>query len=93
MANKIFSKHIVEIRYKPNSRFLDKRGETAELLASSLVPLKVGASKGYNYSTKTNFVGIDCFARANARARRLICIGIWGQKRIGDFERRKEKFS
>jgi len=25
-------------------------------------------------------------------ARRLICIGFLGQKRIGDFERRKEKF-
>ena len=32
---KIFSKHIVEIRHKPNSRFLDRRGETAELLAGS----------------------------------------------------------
>lgn len=33
---KIFSKHIVEIRYKPNSRFLDKRGEIAESLANTL---------------------------------------------------------
>jgi len=31
-------------------------------------PLKEGSRKVYNYSTKTNFVGIDCSARANARA-------------------------
>ena len=35
---------------------------------ASLVPFKVGSSKVYNYSTKTNFVGIDCSARACARA-------------------------
>lgn len=32
---KIFSKHLIEIRYKPSSRFLDKRGEIAEMLSSS----------------------------------------------------------
>jgi len=36
--------------------------------AASLVPFKKGSRKVYNYSTKTNFVGIDCSARANARA-------------------------
>ncbi len=35
---------------------------------------------------KSNFVGSPRFAR------RLIRIGFSGQKRIGDFERRKEKF-
>jgi len=34
---KIFSKHIIEIRYKPNSRFLDKRGEIAESLTGSFL--------------------------------------------------------
>ena len=28
--------------------------------AASLVPFKVGSRKVYNYSTKINFVGIDC---------------------------------
>jgi hypothetical protein len=36
--------------------------------AASLVPFKGGSRKVYNYSTKTNFVGIDCSARACARA-------------------------
>jgi hypothetical protein len=31
--SKVISKHILEIRYKPNSRFLDKRGEIAEILS------------------------------------------------------------
>ena len=35
---------------------------------ASLVPFKESSSKVYNYSTKTNFFGIDCSARANARA-------------------------
>src|SRR3990167_3709242 len=35
---------------------------------ASLVPFKESSRKVYNYSTKTNFVGIDCSARANARA-------------------------
>ena len=30
---KIISKHILEIRYKPNSRFLDRRGEIADILS------------------------------------------------------------
>lgn len=33
--NKIISKHLVEIRYKPNSRFLDKRGEIADSLSGT----------------------------------------------------------
>ena len=32
------------------------------------VPLKKGSREVYNYSTKTNLFGIDCSARANARA-------------------------
>ena len=32
------------------------------------VPFKVGSREVYNYSTKTNLFGIDCSARANARA-------------------------
>jgi hypothetical protein len=35
---------------------------------ASLVPFKVGSRKVYNYSTKTNFVGIDCSARRVRRA-------------------------
>ncbi|MEX1014383.1 MAG: hypothetical protein WDZ80_04450 [Candidatus Paceibacterota bacterium] len=34
---KILSKHLVEIRYTPNARILDKRGETAESLSSALL--------------------------------------------------------
>ena len=33
--DKIISKHLIEIRYKPNSRFLDKRGEIADSLSSA----------------------------------------------------------
>ncbi len=33
--SKIISKHLVEIKYKPSSRFLDKRGEIADLLSST----------------------------------------------------------
>jgi hypothetical protein len=33
---KIFSKHLFEIRYKPSSHFLDKRGEIAEVLTGSI---------------------------------------------------------
>ena len=36
--------------------------------AASLVPFKVGSRKVYNYSTKINFVGIDCSARRVRRA-------------------------
>ncbi len=36
--------------------------------AASLVPFKVGSREVYNYSTKTNFVGIDCSARRTRRA-------------------------
>lgn len=32
----IISKHLVEIRYKPSSRFLDKRGEIADLLSAGI---------------------------------------------------------
>jgi len=35
---------------------------------ASLVPFKVGSRKVYNYSTKCNFVGIDCSARRVRRA-------------------------
>ena len=35
---------------------------------ASLVPFKVGSREVYNYSTKTNFVGIDCSARRVRRA-------------------------
>ena len=57
--------------------------------AASLVPFKIGSRKVYNYSTrkeKSKSFGSPRFAR------RLIRIGFSGQKRIGDFERRKEKF-
>lgn len=33
--DKILSKHLIEIRYKPNSRFLDKRGEIADSLSGA----------------------------------------------------------
>ncbi len=33
---KIISKHLIEIRYKPNSRFLDKRGELADNLSGGI---------------------------------------------------------
>jgi len=36
--------------------------------AASLVPFKVGSREVYNYSTKCNFVGIDCSARRVRRA-------------------------
>ena len=36
--------------------------------AASLAPFKVGSREVYNYSTKTNFVGIDCSARRVRRA-------------------------
>ena len=36
--------------------------------AASLVPFKVGSREVYNYSTKINFVGIDCSARRVRRA-------------------------
>ena len=36
--------------------------------AASLVPFKVGSSKVYNYSTKTNLFGMDCSARRVRRA-------------------------
>jgi len=51
---KIFSKHIVEIRYKPNSRFLDKRGETAELLAGSFFDQWNISNNRIDFSSKTN---------------------------------------
>ena len=35
---------------------------------ASLVPFKIGSSKVYNYSTKTNLFGIDCSARRVRRA-------------------------
>ena len=34
------------------------------------VPFKVGSREVYNYSTKTNFVGNDCSARASTPALR-----------------------
>jgi len=34
--SKVISKHILEIRYKPNSRFLDRRGEIAYILSGQM---------------------------------------------------------
>lgn len=49
-----FSKHIIEIRYKPNSRFLDKRGEIAELLASTLFDQWNISNNRIDFSNKEN---------------------------------------
>ncbi len=54
MANQIFSKHIIEIRFKPNSRFLDKRGEIAELLAGSFFDQWNISNNRIDFSNKTN---------------------------------------
>jgi len=36
IIEKIFAKHLVEVRFKPNARILDKRGELAEALSTPL---------------------------------------------------------
>lgn len=50
--SKIISKHLVEIRHKPNSRFLDKRGEIAETLSGSLFDEWNISSNKINFSNK-----------------------------------------
>lgn len=51
---KIFSKYTVEIRYKPNSRFLDKRGEVAELLAGPFFDQWNISNNRIDFSNKAN---------------------------------------
>jgi hypothetical protein len=51
---KIFSKHVVEIRYKPNPRFLDKRGEIAESLSGSFFDQWNISNNRIDFSSKTN---------------------------------------
>ncbi|OJI06584.1 hypothetical protein BK004_02790 [bacterium CG10_46_32] len=46
------SKHLVEIRYKPNSRFLDKRGEVADLLSNSIFDQWNISTNKINFSSK-----------------------------------------
>ena len=45
-----------------------RRAERATAGLASLIPFKKGSREVYNYSTKTNFVGIDCSARRVRRA-------------------------
>jgi len=54
MENKIFSNHVVEIRYKPNSYFLDKRGEVVALLANSLLDQWYISNSKIDFSSKEN---------------------------------------
>jgi len=54
MENKTFSKHIIEIRYKPNSRFLDRRGEIAELLAGTFFDQWDISNNRIDFSSKGN---------------------------------------
>ena len=49
---KIISKHLVEIRYKPSSRFLDKRGEIADLLSSTTFDQWNISSNRIDFSSK-----------------------------------------
>ena len=51
---KIFSKHIVEIRYKPNPRFFDKRGELVESLVSNLFNQWNVSNNRINFLSKEN---------------------------------------
>ena len=57
--------------------------------AASLVPFKVGSREVYNYSTISE---IASQGKPPRFARRPVCTEFSGQKRIGDFERRKENF-
>jgi len=60
------------------------------------VPFKVGSRKVYNYSTRKEIASKRGPPRPPrqlaGQARRPVCIEFSGQKRVGDFERRKEKF-
>ena len=48
---------------RPSVQFLPR-----EARQSVRILFKKGSREVYNYSTRSNFVGIDCSARANARA-------------------------
>jgi hypothetical protein len=51
---KIFSKHIIEIRYKSNPRFLDRRGEIVEMLSGSLFDQWSIANNRIDFTSKKN---------------------------------------
>ncbi len=51
MSKKI-SKHLIEIRYKPNSRFLDRLGEVAELLSGAIFDRWQISSNRIDFSSK-----------------------------------------
>jgi len=57
-----------QIRKSEENFFVGWRASARGGGLASLVPFKIGSRKVYNYSTKTNFVGIDCSARRVRRA-------------------------
>jgi len=57
-----------QIRKSEENFFVGWRASASGGGAASLVPFKVGSREVYNYSTSSNFVGIDCSAR-----RRISC--------------------
>jgi len=69
----LFSLGEKEIRRAQNEKSKEYFSVARRALASgggaaSLVSFKKSSSKVYNYSTSSNLFGIDCSARANARA-------------------------
>ena len=57
-----------QIRKSEENFFVRWRASARGRGAASLVPFKVGSREVYNYSTSSNLFGIDCSARACARA-------------------------